>query len=527
MQERLEQFLAFLRRVPLTVRVGLLIAGYVLVGVGLERVADLTQQNWQVQPWDPTAGLSLTLLLAFGLSYAPVIFLTPFLNDTLFVSSSSAPLFSTSVISGLSVALGYGVICAVLKHKFGVDPRLRRSRDVVALSAVSLVGTFLIGAVNVGAQLLLGGQVEKPFEMLMHAWAGEATGVALLTPPLLIGLRVFPWSNGTLTLKGEPSFDLPPPSRSQLLKWAAFVGVVAAVTWAAFGGLQSEGLNYTFLVFIPVLWVATRQNLAKTTLIILFINVFAVVFVGNRVNTENTLALQFNLTTLTHVALLLAAIIEGREREMRRRQRAERRLTYDATHDSLTGLYNRAYLMNELRQLLEGEASAEGEAESFALLFCDVDRFKDINDSLGHLSGDRLLVKIADDLRNDLPDAKIARIGGDEFLILLKGVADTARLESFAERVLRAFDQTHHTQEGYTVYTTASIGVARGVSQNPHPYSQPEEVLRDADIALYRAKAGGGNRYVVFDQSMFESLVQRLALEKDLRQAVDALAVSA
>ena len=395
------------------------------------------------------------------------------------------------------------------------------------MSVVSLVGTLLIGVVNVGAQLLLIEQVQRPFEMLMHAWAGEATGVALLAPPLLIALRVFPWSsnrsNSTLTLKGEPNLqNLRLPSRSQLFKWTAFTGVVAAVTWAAFGGLQSQSLNYTFLVFIPVLWVATRQNLAKTTLIILFINVFAVIFVGNRVEAADTLALQFNLTTLTHVALLIAAVIEGREQEAERRRRAEEQLTHDATHDSLTGLHNRSYLMNELRQLLEDTESESSETTPFALLFCDLDRFKDINDSLGHLNGDKLLVKVADELQSALPDAVVARLGGDEFLVLVKGVSDLEQVKPFAKRVLQALDQTHHTQGGYTVYTSASIGV----TLNSPAYTQPEELLRDADIALYRAKAAGGAQYVLFDRSMYDKLVQRLALEKDLRQAVDALAVS-
>ena len=263
-------------------------------------------------------------------------------------------------------------------------------------------------------------------------------------------------------------------------------------------------------------------------LIILFINVFAVIFASGKVNSANTLALQFNLTTLTHVALLLAAVIEDREREIGQRRRAEKQLTFDATHDSLTGLYNRAYLMNELRQLLEkgmAERTTErtAKAADFALLFCDLDRFKDINDSLGHINGDRLLVKIADDLRAALPNAVVARIGGDEFLVLVEGIGDAAQVEQFAERVLKAFDQTHHTQGGYTVYTSASIGVAQGAPR----YTEPEELLRDADIALYRAKAGGGAQYVVFDQSMYERLLERLDLEKDLRQAVDALAVEA
>ena len=248
----MEKFLRFLRRTPKPVRVAALLAVYVAAGVGLERVADLPRQTWQAQPWDPAAGLHVALLLAFGLRYAPVLFLVPFLDDTLFTVADNAHPFITGMTSGLSVALGYWAICAVLKYRFAIDPRLSRARDVIALSVVSLVGSLCLVVANIGVQMLLGVRVPMPFEMIMHAWAGEATGVAMLAPLLLVGLRAFPWADGTLTLKGEPNLQhLRRPSTSQLFKWAGFVGVVAAVTWAAFGGLTVAGAQLYFFSIYP------------------------------------------------------------------------------------------------------------------------------------------------------------------------------------------------------------------------------------------------------------------------------------
>ncbi|CAN5908511.1 hypothetical protein BH24DEI2_BH24DEI2_27620 [soil metagenome] len=536
----MDGFLAFLRRVPAPVRTAVLLGLYVAVGVGLERIADLPRRTWQAQPWDPASGLHVALLLAFGLRlrYLPVVFLVPFLEDVLFPVEGFGDSLTTGIISGLCIALGYWVVCFILKRRFGIDPRLTRARDVVALSVVSLAGSLYIVLVNYSVQNLLGIRSDGLFDIVMQDWAGEATGVAMLAPPLLIALRAWPWQGGQVTLTGEAhSEHLQWPGGLQLVKWAGYVGLVALCTWAAFGGLQSKGLNYTYLAFVPVLWTATRYDLARTTLVILFINVFAVIFAGQTVNTASTLALQFNLTTLTHVALLLAAVIDDRKREIDRRGRAEKRLCYEATHDSLTGLYNRACIMNELRNRLQpvqpGVTCAD--FKPFALLFCDLDRFKDVNDSLGHVNGDMLLIKIAGSLQDALDDVVVARAGGDEFLVLVDEAGSTkntvtnpvaanggrhgARAEQVARQILTALDQAYQTQGGYTVHTSVSIGIVR----NSADYRKPEEILRDADIALYRAKAAGGGRYMMFDRDMYDTLVQRLALEKDLRQTVDAL----
>ena len=197
------------------------------------------------------------------------------------------------------------------------------------------------------------------------------------------------------------------------------------------------------------------------------------------------------------------------------RKMTEQQLLHDALHDALTGLPNWALFMDRL-----GIAIAQyrrRQEDMFAVLFLDLDRFKNVNDSLGHTVGDRLLVAIARRLRKMMrPGDTVARLGGDEFAVLINAVEEPSDATRIAERIheelRRPFDL-----EGHEVFTTASIGIALG----HHGYERPEDVLRDADTAMYRAKSLGKNRHSIFDQRMHERAVELLRLETDLRRAVD------
>jgi diguanylate cyclase (GGDEF)-like protein len=191
-------------------------------------------------------------------------------------------------------------------------------------------------------------------------------------------------------------------------------------------------------------------------------------------------------------------------------------IRHQALHDSLTGLPNRVLLIDRVKQTL---SRARRDHHSVALLFIDLDSFKDINDTLGHASGDALLQAVADRFTRTLRDSDtVARIGGDEFVVLAEGITLAAGPELVAERLLGVLEEPFHLTDDSDspVTTSASIGIAVG------PRDSAEDLLRDADVALYAAKTAGGRRYMFFEEEMQAALQTRHNLEVDLQAALDS-----
>ncbi|MFB3813729.1 MAG: putative bifunctional diguanylate cyclase/phosphodiesterase [Terriglobales bacterium] len=216
-------------------------------------------------------------------------------------------------------------------------------------------------------------------------------------------------------------------------------------------------------------------------------------------------------------------VVNGRD--ITERKRTEEKLVYDAFHDALTGLPNRALFLERLQRAVN-RARRDPEYH-YAVLFIDVDRFKLVNDSLGHNAGDRLLIEIAARLnqciRQTTPDRirpagddTLGRLGGDEFTILVEELRETVDADRVAQRILSRFDEPFEI-EGTELYATASIGIAMGSPD----YHSADDVMRDADIAMYQAKAVGGARVQIFDAGMQDYARSRLQLETDLRHAVE------
>jgi diguanylate cyclase (GGDEF)-like protein/PAS domain S-box-containing protein len=202
-------------------------------------------------------------------------------------------------------------------------------------------------------------------------------------------------------------------------------------------------------------------------------------------------------------------------RDISERKRAQEQLRHNAFHDPLTDLPNRALFMDRLEQAVK--RAKRHEDYLFAVLFLDLDRFKLVNDSLGHMVGDELLIAIAHRLEVCLrPGDTVARLGGDEFTVLLDGVEDLSDANRIADRIQKEL-RLPFNLSGQEVFTAVSIGIALSATG----YDQPEDFLRDADTAMYRAKALGKARYHVFDTAMHEQAVTRLQMETDLRRAIE------
>ena len=197
------------------------------------------------------------------------------------------------------------------------------------------------------------------------------------------------------------------------------------------------------------------------------------------------------------------------------RKHAEERLHHDAFHDTLTGLPNRALFMDHLKLAIARLQRRDDQI--FAVLYIDLDRFKVINDSLGHMVGDELLVGIARRLEYCLrPGDTIARLGGDEFTVLLEDIGDGSDVTPIAERIQKELSSPF-SLGGREVFTTVSMGIALSSKE----YGRPEDILRDADTAMYRAKSMGKARHETFDVQMHSQAIKLLQLETDLRRALE------
>ena len=195
------------------------------------------------------------------------------------------------------------------------------------------------------------------------------------------------------------------------------------------------------------------------------------------------------------------------------RKESEARIEHLAHHDILTGLHNRFNLENHIEHAI---ASSFREQQLLAVLFIDLDRFKDINDSLGHHIGDQLLVNVASRLKGCIRESDIvARIGGDEFVIVLTGMNDNSQAAIIAEKILDKIGKPFDIN-GHELNTSPSIGI----SIYPNDGDNVDELLRTADVAMYHAKEHGRNTYHYFTESMFVEANERIKIERELRVAL-------
>lgn len=628
----------------------MLVTIYVLAGLGLKQVSATFETATRITPWDPSAGLHFVLLLGFGLRYTPELLLIPLVDMLVVRPLDIAPFYVLAC--ALWTMLGYSGACALLLHKLRIDPRLRRFRDVFRFVIVTLVAPLVVSGLYVTTLTQAGSIAWSEWGVqVLRDWAGEATGIAMLAPPLLLLLRAAPWVGSHVTLeRSAPPINLRWPKAQAVLEFGTEIIALAGTIWLAYGFRAAPSLEYSYFVFLPLIWIAVRHGFERAVLAVLAINIGVTFLVHIQSGVNNTLALQFCLLTASYMGLLLGAVVSERkwveaslqkskqqyqdlydqapdsygsitvdgtissinqigadflgyskeeligqpvwitiheadrewaqqwltrvfrerlatsENELRKvckdgsvvwvrerskllfdendtptelhvicrditeHKQAEEQLLHNAFHDALTGLPNRAMFMNRLEHAVEhskrrdpdspdtGEADGTPTPNLFAVLFLDLDRFKVINDSLGHALGDQFLIAIARRLEACLrPTDTAARLGGDEFTILLEDVRDTSDVIRVVERI-QAELTSPLVLDGQEVFTTASIGIV--FSGGGESYNQPEELLRDADIAMYRAKLLGKARYEIFNSDMRDRAVARLQLETELRHAI-------
>lgn len=211
----------------------------------------------------------------------------------------------------------------------------------------------------------------------------------------------------------------------------------------------------------------------------------------------------------------LQAVNQSLLSEIESRKQVEERLLHDTLHDPLTGLPNRTLYMDRLRHAIE--YGKRNEHYRFAMLFLDLDHFKAINEVLGHAMGDRLLVMVSERLGSQVRASDmVARLVGDEFIILLEGIQDLEAVEAFALRILDLI-KVPFEMDGHQIIITASIGVVAETSS----YDNPEDIVRDADIAMYQAKAEGKGRYQVFHLGLRDQVLVRVDMENGLHYALE------
>jgi len=241
-----------------------------------------------------------------------------------------------------------------------------------------------------------------------------------------------------------------------------------------------------------------------------------------RVWSEDELSLIRAITDQCAIAIHQSELYESARSELSERKRMEAQLRHDALHDALTDLPNRSLFLDRLSHALQLSnrrlySNVVNLPEQFAVLFLDLDRFKVINDSLGHLAGDQLLREMAERLVSCLRKGDtVARLGGDEFVMLIEEIENIDDVMEVVQRITEAL-KVPVVIDGHEIFISTSIGIAL----NSGNYTRPEQLLRDADTAMYRAKEKGRSRYEIFDTEMHTEALKKLRIENELRRAIE------
>ncbi len=461
------------------------------LGLSLSVVGETVTLIW------PPSGLALAALLLFGGRLWPGVALGALLVN----ASTDIPLWTAALIAGGNTLEALAGVY-LLRRIDGFQPSLTRTKDVLGLvflaAGVSTMVSASIGTLGLAlAQVIPSHQIGATW---LIWWLGDAMGDLVFAPALLVwgGLRQEAW----------------PPRR--LLEVLALTGILALAGHTIFGsplGPANHSYPTAYLAFPFAIWAALRFGQRGAVVAVVLITLFALLgtlrgtgpFGGDLSTLHSLILLCLFASALAITSLALASTLSAQ-------RRAEVRIKHLAHHDTLTGLPNRLLLQDRLDQAIVHAARHQQFA---ALLFIDLDRFKVINDTLGHAMGDRLLTQVAQRLLTCMrAEDTVARQGGDEFVVVLAQLETPHASTSVADKIEQAFSPPFNF-EGYEFHISPSIGI----SIYPSDGADVETLMKNADVAMYNAKQAGGNRHHYYSEHMNARALERLSLENALRHA--------
>ena len=460
------------------------------LGLSLATVANNVTLVW------PPTGLALFALLVFGVRLWPWVFVGAFITNYT-TGLSVAPAAAIAAGNALEALAGFYLLRAV--H---FDIALNRVRDVVYLVTLAAgLSTMVSASVGATALALSGTIPWTSFSLVwLNWWMGDAMGNLVFASFLLA------WSQKTC-------FTLRPAKIVEVM--LLILGLISVAHLALSGHLAHSGkpLPLAFVTFPLLIWAALRfemRGATGATLIVGAVSLFNIIqgdsLFGSAGVFESMLLLWLYINVCAITGMALAASVSER-------RHAENRLRHLAQHDALTGLPSRAVLGDRIEQAI---LSADRHHHQVAVLFVDVDRFKVINDTLGHSAGDDFVIQVAERLRKSVrAKDTVTRQGGDEFVIVLDDVNQIEAATKVANTVLEAMRNCFIVRDT-PLHMSASIGI----SLYPADGGNAETLLKHADVAMYRAKDMGRNNYIFYSADMNVRASERLAMENRLRGAL-------
>ncbi len=460
------------------------------LGMTFAVVADNVTLIW------PPSGLALFALLAFGLHLWPWVMIGAFVaNATTDISLFSA--FFIAAGNCLEAVIGVSLLRLVRFKN-----TLQRVEDVISLillaAAISTTVSATIGALSLGYWQHI--PWTKFGNVWLAWWLGDAMGVIVFTPLLLA------WRHGT-----HIKFRLPHAIEATGLIISLII--TAELIFGKSESYPANPLPLDFMTFPLLIWASLRFHIrgaTTATFVLGCVILYNLVHKYGLFSQSNVYESQILLWLYTNVAAITSMILAASVNE---RREAEAGMRHLAQHDPLTGLPNRITLQEKISQAI---AHAERFHKKVAILFLDIDRFKTINDTLGHSIGDQFLVAATEKLKQCVRKGDtVTRHGGDEFVIILDDISQSDDVTFIAEKTLNALHEPFDIQ-GIPLHVTASIGI----SLYPIDGNTTDILLKHADIAMYRAKELGRDNFVFYSREINNRAIEQLTMENRLRGAL-------